>query len=269
MAQAAQDLLAFVRQSPTHVAAHQRQAWLDLFADDAIVEDPVGSTAVRKRDGSLAGFWDTFIARSQIRLEILGDYVDGEDVMRDVVMHTTMAEGVVLRVPAYLLYETRDHRGKRRLGRMAGHWTLAHSGKQARSLRAVRPMVATFARMLRHLGPAWMWSYLASQKNGVGLRGVRAVQAVASAVSARDAGALAALFAPDAELRFGCVRTSPAAWLENLADGSQLTVEAPIAAGWTTACRFRIDGPEPSHGLALFDTSPESRRFVRARFFSA
>jgi hypothetical protein len=269
MAQAAQDVLTFIRQSPAAVAAHERQAWLDLFADDAIVEDPVGSTAVRKGDGTLAGFWDTFIASSQIRLEILADYVDGDDAMRDVVMHTQLARGVELHVPAYLLYETRAQGGGRRLARMAGHWTIRHSGRQSRSLRALRPMATLFVRMLRHLGPAWMKAYLASQSSGVGLRGVRGAEALATAVSARDTAALAELFVPTAEIRSGAGRTSPAAWLASLPAGSRLSVEAPIAAGWVTACRFRLEGPAPSHGLALLTTSPTERRLLGVRFFPA
>jgi hypothetical protein len=173
-------------------------------------------------------------------------------------------------VPAYLLYETHARGGSRRLARMAGHWTLRHSGKQARSLRALRPMAGVFARMLRHLGPAWVWSYLASQKNGVGLRGVRSAEALAAAVSARDSQALAELFVPaGAEVKFGEQRTTPAAWLAGLPVGSRLTVEAPIAAGWVTACRFRIDGPAPAHGLALLSTSAGERRLTQARFFVA
>jgi steroid delta-isomerase len=35
--------LAVVERSPAHVAAHDRQDWLALFGDDALVEDPVGS----------------------------------------------------------------------------------------------------------------------------------------------------------------------------------------------------------------------------------
>ena len=272
MAQAARDLLVLIQRSPVHVAAHDRQAWLDLFAEDAVVEDPVGSPAVHKRDGTLAGFWDTFIAPNQVRFEVLADYVDGDDVMRDVVIHTVMAGGIAIQVPAYLLYETRDHGGTRRLGRLAAHWTLKHSGRQVRGMgaRAWRPMTAVVVRIARKLGPTWLYAYFASQWNGVGLRGVRAVEALARAVSARDADALRGLFvAEGAELQLGGVRATPATLLSHLPAGSRLSVEAPISAGWTTACRFRIDGPTPSSGLALFETAPKTQRLCRARFFAA
>jgi hypothetical protein len=271
MRDAHDDFLSLIKQSPVHAAAHDRQAWLDLFAEDATLEDPVGSAAALKRDGSLGAFWDTFIAPHDVRFEVKQDFLQGEDVLRDVVIHTQMGAGVSVKVPAYLLYTAHRQGGARRVERMAAHWTLKQ-GKIETSgagLAAWRPMTAMFARMLRRLGPGWAWSYMASTWRGVGAHGVRTAKALARAVSAQDAAALRALFVDaGAELRFGEERTAPDALLTLVPPGSQLTIEQPIAAGWVTACRFRVEGPAPTKGLALFETAPGTRRLARVRFFS-
>ncbi len=272
MPQAHDDLLSLIKRSPAHVAAHDRQAWLDLFADDASVEDPVGSAVALKRDGTLAGFWDTFIAPHAIRFEVREDCIQGDDVLRDVVIHTQMRPGVSVQVPAYLLYKSQQQNGARRLARMAAHWTLKQSkvSTTGPALRAWLPMTAIFARMLRKMGPAWVWAYLASVWRGVGSHGVRSVRELARAVSAQDAAAVRALFVhAGAELRFGDLRTTSDALLSLLPPGSQLSIEAPISAGWVTACRFRVEGPAPCKGLALFETAPDEMRLRQARFFTA
>ncbi len=272
MLQAHDDLLSLVKQSPVHVAAHDRQAWLDLFADDATVEDPVGSAAALKRDGTLEGFWDTFIAPHAIRFEVKEDCIQGDDVLRDVVIHTQMRSGVSVQVPAYLLYHSLQQDGARRLERMAAHWTLKQSklSTTGSGWSAWLPMTAIFARMLRKMGPAWVWAYTASVWRGVGSRGVRTVRELARAVSAQDAAAVRSLFvSAGAEVRFGDLRTTADALLSLMPPGSQLSIEAPIAAGWVTACRFRVEGPAPAKGLALFETAPDELRLRQARFFIA
>lgn len=79
-----------VHDRPAHVAAEasrraaeagDREAWLALFADDAIVEDPVapssaeaGDTGYRGRD-AIAAFWDQAIAGSQPSFTVHRTYV--------------------------------------------------------------------------------------------------------------------------------------------------------------------------------------------------
>ena len=40
----------------------ERNAWLGLFAPDALLEDPVGHTPPRRGADALAAFWDTAVA---------------------------------------------------------------------------------------------------------------------------------------------------------------------------------------------------------------
>lgn len=56
------------RRSREAVIARDKQAWLDVFADDAIVEDPIGPSPFdpegkgHRGKGAIAGFWDKAIA---------------------------------------------------------------------------------------------------------------------------------------------------------------------------------------------------------------
>jgi hypothetical protein len=266
------DLITFVDQSPARVAAHQKEAWLRLFADDAVVEDPVGTPPARKADGTLSKFWDTFIAPNAVRFEILGDRVQGGDVLRDAVIHTRMRGGVSVSVPAYLLYEMGDSGGERRIRRLAAHWRGRGSaaGAPGDGIRAGVGAARLLARMVRTMGPRWAWGYVASFRRGAGGAGVRSVEELARAFRAGDAAAVRARFVDArAEVRFGDVRTTPDELLTVLAPGSSLSIEAPLSAGWTTACRFRIEGPRPSDGLALFEIARGDGRLRGARFFTA
>jgi hypothetical protein len=267
MATTRQQLLAVIERSPESVAAHHREAWLALFANDALIEDPVGSPPARKATGALARFWDTFIAPHDIRFEVRRDHVIGRDVFRDAVIHTRVAPNVDIDVPAYLLYQLDDGADGLQVTRMAAHYQLARLSFGALKLgpRAWLPMTLLFARMLRRMGIAWVGGYLASLWNGVGTRGVRAASALARALESHDTAALAALFADDAIVEIGTTTLSPSALA---VAGTRLAIEAPVSAGWTTSFRFRLDGATPSEGLALLEFAAD-RRIRRARFFPA
>ena len=82
------------------VHARDRDAWLDLFADDAVVQDPVGPSAFdpegKGHHGrqAIAAFYDTVIAPSEaIDFEITGSYLCGDEVADVGIIRTTLAGG--------------------------------------------------------------------------------------------------------------------------------------------------------------------------------
>ena len=75
------------RRSQAAVAAKDRGAWLGLFADDAIVQDPIGpspldpSGAGHRGATAIAAFYDTVIATAErITFEIERSYLCGDEV---------------------------------------------------------------------------------------------------------------------------------------------------------------------------------------------
>jgi ketosteroid isomerase-like protein len=86
----------------SRAAVHDRNrdGWLDLFADDAVVQDPIGpspfdpeGTGHHGRE-AIAAFYDTVIAPSDaISFEIEQSYLCGEEVADVGIIRTTLAGG--------------------------------------------------------------------------------------------------------------------------------------------------------------------------------
>ncbi|MBD0324032.1 MAG: nuclear transport factor 2 family protein [Aldersonia sp.] len=115
----APDLLALVEGSDASLAAHDRYAWLDLFADDAVVQDPVGSRPHIGRD-AIGRFYDTFIGPNEIVFDVERDIVSGSTVVRDLTVRITMSTGARVVVPMHLRYELVDSK----IAALYAHWEL-------------------------------------------------------------------------------------------------------------------------------------------------
>jgi steroid delta-isomerase len=86
----------------SRAAVHNRDrdAWLDLFAHDALVQDPVGPSPFdpegkgRRGHKEIAEFYDTVIAPAEaIDFEIFESYLCGDEVADVGVIRTTLAGG--------------------------------------------------------------------------------------------------------------------------------------------------------------------------------
>jgi len=71
--------------SMTAVESGDRDGWLALYADDGIVEDPIGPSSFdpdgnghRGRD-SIAAFWDNVISQAPVRFSIRESYAAGNE----------------------------------------------------------------------------------------------------------------------------------------------------------------------------------------------
>jgi steroid Delta-isomerase len=82
------------------VQAGDREAWLDLFAPDAVVQDPIGPSPFNP-DGTghhgrqaIAAFYDEVIGPSAaISFEITESYLCGDEVADVGIIRTTLAGG--------------------------------------------------------------------------------------------------------------------------------------------------------------------------------
>jgi ketosteroid isomerase-like protein len=82
------------------VHARDREAWLDLFAHDALVQDPIGPSPFDPEGkghhgkSAIAAFYDNVIAPSEaIDFEIFESYLCGDEVADVGVIRTTLAGG--------------------------------------------------------------------------------------------------------------------------------------------------------------------------------
>jgi steroid delta-isomerase len=88
------------RRSQAAVTAKDREAWLSLFASDAVVQDPIGSSPLDPQGAghrgpvAIAAFYDNVIAPSErITFEIERSYLCGDEVADVGVIRTTLAGG--------------------------------------------------------------------------------------------------------------------------------------------------------------------------------
>ncbi len=199
------DLLALAHASPAAVAAHDKDAWLALFARHHVVEDPVGSRPVvgglydrrssRRGGGPLARFWDTFIAPNDIRFHTeRDDIVDGLTVVRDITIETRLGGGVIAHAPMHLLYETTLDDGEPRIRRIAAHWEVAPMFAQVAGVDPAKMKVGVSmaGRMLRNLGVGGSIAFGGAVRS-VGEPGKQAVLRLIDSASAGDAEALRTL----------------------------------------------------------------------------
>ena len=156
--------IAHVDKSPQAVGVHDKSAWLAIFAKYHLVEDPVGSPAHiggvfdgkagQRGNGALSRFYDTFIAPNGIRFEVIKDTVNGNHVVRDLTVHTTMSPSLTLGVSMHLLYELCEEEQELKIQRLAAHWELMPMMGQVFSagLSCLPVLVSLSARMIGNQG---------------------------------------------------------------------------------------------------------------------
>jgi steroid Delta-isomerase len=82
------------------VTAGDRDGWLGLFTEDAVVQDPIGPSPFdpegtgHRGIEAIANFYDTVIASSEaIEFEITNSYLCGDEVADVGIIRTTLAGG--------------------------------------------------------------------------------------------------------------------------------------------------------------------------------
>jgi hypothetical protein len=205
-------LIAHVAQSPKLCAAHDRAGWVNLFAADGQVNDPIGS---QPHDGHAAieRFYDTFIAPNALSFAVEHDIVCGMTVMRDLNIDTTMATGAKLSVPMHLRYELVDEGGALKIRRLYAHWELPQMMLQMskQGLLGVWTSLALTPRLLRHQGVAGVVGFMRGY-GGHGRAGKKTAEAFLTAASRGD------LDAARAGVAEGCTFEAPPGTTASLPD---------------------------------------------------
>lgn len=100
--------------SMTAVETGDRAGWLALFADDAVVQDPIGVSALdptglghRGRD-AIAAFYDSVIGPNDVRFAIRESWEAGDEVANVGRITTTMADGLVVHTDGVYTYRVDD-----------------------------------------------------------------------------------------------------------------------------------------------------------------
>ena len=93
------------------VKAKTKDAWLDLFADDAVIEDPIGVSPLDPEGkgqvgkAAIGAFWDQNIALNQIEFDIRHSYACGNEVANVGAITTTLPNGMKAVAEGVFIYK--------------------------------------------------------------------------------------------------------------------------------------------------------------------
>jgi prepilin-type processing-associated H-X9-DG protein len=91
-----------------------KEEWLALFTDDAIIEDPIGRSPLdpegmgHRGKAAIAAFWDAHVASIGITLDIERSYACGNEVANVGTITTRMPDGSTAVVEGVFTYRVND-----------------------------------------------------------------------------------------------------------------------------------------------------------------
>ena len=271
-------LIELVNRSPELVDTHDREGWLNLFSSSAIVEDPVGAGMNRKgedlrkgKDG-LGRFYDIFIGPNKIKFTVHQDIVIGNEMVREVSIHTTLANGAATEVHCYLIYRGVEEDGELKIESLRAHWGFGRNAitlLKSNGFKGVVASMAQFGTMIKIQGLKRVVEYLGAMYKGILKKGIKVVNAFAAAVNSSDEAAFARLFDPGATIEFPAGEKIAAGdFLKGAGNDLSLEISGLRSGGWYTSCVFdaKVDGAN-HHGVAFFQFNPKTKKIISTRFF--
>lgn len=124
------------RSTPEHamqaVMRKDRSAWLDCFAEDAVLRDPVGGSPLDPEGEGLVGrealgrFWDAVVAPLQsVRFDVREEHASGRSVARVATVTLVSPGGADMRYDGVFVY---DLGGDDRIAELRGYFELPTDG---------------------------------------------------------------------------------------------------------------------------------------------
>ena len=105
---------AAAQRSMRAVEGKTKDAWLELFTDDAVVEDPVGVSPLDPTGkgqigkAAISAFWDKHVGPNRVHFDIRHSYAAGNEVANVGQIITTMADGKKNYVDIVITYKVND-----------------------------------------------------------------------------------------------------------------------------------------------------------------
>jgi hypothetical protein len=272
-------IIALVDRSPELVDRHDRAGWLNLFSTNAVVEDPVGGGPnrkgkdIRKGKDALSRFYDIFIGPNKIKFDVHQDIVVGDEMVREVSIHTTLPNGAITIVHSYLTYRIVEENGEPKIEHMRAHWNLSKSALAMIKNSGFKGIVGStvqFGTMIKVQGMKRIMEYFGVIYKGILKKGIKAANSFATAVNAKDEGAFARLFDTGATIDFpaGSKPISADDFLKTAGKDVKLEFKGLRSGGWFTSCAFDAKGARlDKHGVVFFEFSPKRKKMVNVRFF--
>lgn len=267
-----EEKLNHINKSPNAVAAHDKQAWLNIFADRAMVEDPVGSKPhfnnPRDPNNPVSLFYDTFIAPNEIVFHVDNDYVSNMNVVRDLSVVTRM-NGVEVVVPMHLLYELTVQKGELKINRLAAHWELLPmvSVLFKNGLSAFPVMFSLSARMMKNQGVGGAIGFM----SGVGKlrgKGKKLAEQFIQALNDKNEAAIAKITVEKPEISTPNAESYLTVKELMEAMPGKLSFSKMIVAGHSVSCSVKLyDGKVEVSGVAIFNFDSSSKKIKQLQLY--
>ena len=96
------------------VSRGDKQAWLDNFADDAIVEDPIGKSVIdpsgegHRGRAAIERFWDANIANARPMFSLQSSIACGDECANVGTLMVQFANGVVTKLYGVFIYRVNE-----------------------------------------------------------------------------------------------------------------------------------------------------------------
>ena len=119
--------LVAARSSWRCVREKRRDAWLELLADDVLIEDPVGVAPTNPSGEGIRGkaaareFWEKNIEPASIRFTAHESFAAGRESAHVLTLETSFANGVTMFVHGIFTYRVDD---AGRIESLRGYWSL-------------------------------------------------------------------------------------------------------------------------------------------------
>jgi hypothetical protein len=271
-------LMELVEKSPELVGKHDREGWLSLFSSSAVVEDPVGAGMnrkgkdVHKGKDSLSRFYDMFIGPNRITFTVHQDIIMGNEMVREVSIHTTLPNGAVTEVHCHLIYRVVEEGSELKIESLRAHWDFGRNSiilMKSNGFKGIVASIGQFGAMIRILRLKRAVEYLGVMYKGILKKGIEAVNSFTAAVNAKDEPTFLRLFDTGATIEFPAGnRILAGDFFKDVSKDLSLRVSGLCSGGWYTSCVFDAEtGVGNHHGIAFFQFNPKTKKVVSARFF--
>jgi len=103
--------------SRAFVQAGDREGWIGIFAEGAVVQDPVGVSFLDETGEGHTGaegigaFWDNVISQNPVRMDIVSSHAGGSEVANYLTITTTFPDGSCVAGEMVAIYRV-DEAGK-------------------------------------------------------------------------------------------------------------------------------------------------------------
>ncbi|BDB42320.1 hypothetical protein Mkiyose1665_48420 [Mycobacterium kiyosense] len=253
-----------MERSPRAVAAHDRDAWVQVFTADGRVEDPVGSSPHLGHD-QIYRFYDTFIGPREIKFHRDLDIVNGRSVLRDLELEVAMGTAVTMYIPAILRYDLREAHGQWQVERLRAYWELPAMMLQFLKTgpRALTPGVALAKGLLGNQGPRGTFGFMTGFRRA-GARHKNLVENFLRAVGGGDTDAVLRALSPSAPITLGEHDPLDVTELIEQIRGTRWT--KIIGAGSTVAASVTSDH---GRGILFAEVPWRGHRINAIRYFPA